>query len=169
MRFTYDHYYAYDELSGALKELAQTYPDLVSVQPIGKSGQGRDILVATVTTKATGCDGSKPGFYVDGNHHAGEVTGSMVALDTADYLASSYGVNPDVTKLLDTVSFYIHPRVSPDGAEVFLTTPETMRSVPRLYPFAEWEEMPGLYPADVDIIRRESQLKPVTWQQRPPP
>jgi murein tripeptide amidase MpaA len=82
MRFTYDHYYAYDELSGALKELAQTYPDLVSVQPIGKSGQGRDILVATVTTKATGCDGSKPGFYVDGNHHAGEVTGSMVALTT---------------------------------------------------------------------------------------
>jgi hypothetical protein len=67
------------------------------------------------------------------------------------------------------VSFYIHPRVSPDGAEEFLTTPQTMRSVPRLYPFAEWEEMPGLYPADVDIIRRESQPKPVTWQQRPPP
>ncbi len=150
MRFQYDHYYTYSELSAALKELAQAYPDLVSVESIGKSGQGRDLLVATVTRKDTGSDKSKPGFYVDGNHHAGEVTGSMVALYTADYLASNYCTNPEVAKLLDTVSFYIHPRVSPDGAEVFLTTPETMRSVPRLYPFPEWEEMPGLYPADVD-------------------
>ena len=150
MKFTYDHYYTYEELSSALKELAHACPDLVSVESIGKSGQGKDLLVATITNKHTGEDRSKPGFYIDGNHHAGEVTGSMVALYTADYLASNYGTNPDVTKLLDTTTFYIHPRVSPDGAELFLTTPDTMRSVPRLYPFPEWEEMPGLYPCDVD-------------------
>lgn len=150
MEFKYDHYYTYGELAQSLKRLAATYPGLVSVEAIGKSGEGRDLLVATVTNTATGSHKSKPGFYIDGNHHAGEVTGSMVALYTADYLASNYGANPEVTKLLDTVTFYIHPRVSPDGAEVFLTTPESMRSVPRLYPFPEWEEMSGLYPADID-------------------
>ncbi len=150
MILTYDRYYTYSELVKGLKTLEETYPNLATCKVIGKSGEGRDIVLIAITNKETGPDDSKPGYYVDGNHHAGECVGSMVSLYTADYLLSNYGKEDRITRLVDTCSFYVHPRVSPDGAEAFLATPETMRSVPRYYPFQNWEEMPGLYPADIN-------------------
>lgn len=150
MMLKYDHYYTYNELVGAMKGLVEAHPDLARLEVIGKSGEGRDLVAIIITNSKTGPDDSKPGYYIDGNHHAGECVGSMASLYTADYLLSNYGTNAQVTRLVDTCSFYIHPRVSPDGTEVYLTTPETMRSVPRYYPYLQWEEMDGLYPADVN-------------------
>ena len=102
----------------------------------------------TITDTETG-EHYKKRFYII-NHHAGEVTGCMIAMYTIKYLLEQYGKDPRVTKLLKRYTFYIIPRVSPDGAEVYLTTPETLRSVPRFYPYPDPEEKEGLYPADID-------------------
>ncbi len=148
MRF--DHYYEFSELENCLKELAQAYPDLAQLSSVGKSPEGRDIWAMTITQASSGDHHQKPAFYIDGNHHAGEVTGSMICLYTVKHLLEQYGKDPRVTKLLDRFVFYVIPRVSPDGAEVYLTTPETLRSAPRYYPFPDPEEKEGLYPADID-------------------
>lgn len=47
----------------------------------------------------------------------------MCAMHTIDYLVTNYGTDDEVTKLLDEKTFYVIPRVTPDGAEKYLSTP----------------------------------------------
>ena len=79
----------------------------------------------------------KPALYIDGNFHAGEVTGSMINLYAIKYILENYGKDERVTRLLKRNTLYVIPRVSPDGAEVYLTTPETLRSAPKAVSFPQ--------------------------------
>jgi hypothetical protein len=148
VQIDFSRYHRYDELVVHLRELADGYPALARLYAIGKSYEGRDLWLMELTNHATGDHGDKPGYYIDGNMHAGEVTGAAAALYTIWYLLTNYGTDPEVTRLLDTTSFYVLPRVSPDGAEKYLTTPYFLRSSARPYPFVA--EQDGLYPEDVD-------------------
>jgi murein tripeptide amidase MpaA len=85
---------------------------------------------------------------VDANTHAGEVTGSAAALYLVHHLLEGHGGDPLVTRLLDQQAFYVLPRLSPDGAERYLTTPHTLRATVR--PWPEAEEEPGLRAEDVN-------------------
>ncbi|MBQ8994443.1 MAG: hypothetical protein IJ091_01375 [Oscillospiraceae bacterium] len=131
--FQYDHYYKYDELKSNLEFFAESYPDLVELEVNCVTEEGRNQYVVTLTNKKTGPALQKPGWYLDGNIHAGEVTSTMCAMHTVDYLVTNYGVEPEVTKLLDEQTIYVIPRVTPDGAETYLTTPRTLRSANRDY------------------------------------
>jgi len=146
--FGWDKYLNYQELTDFMKEIASRYSDLCEMYSIGKTWQGRDIWCLEVTNKKVGKAGEKPALYVDGNTHAGEVTGSMIALYTAWYLVSNYSKDSKVSTLLDTRTFYIVPRLSVDGAELYLTSPYIPRSSIRPWPYEE--EQDGLHPYDVD-------------------
>jgi murein tripeptide amidase MpaA len=142
------HFHTYDELTALLGGWAEAYPGLMSVASVGTSHEGRAIWCATVTNHTSVPASEKPALYVDGNMHAGEVTGCAVALATIHHLLTNYGADPGVTALLDTRTLYILPRVNPDGAERYLTTPYTLRSSVRPWPEAELDE--GLTPEDLD-------------------
>lgn len=144
----FDRFYRYDELTAILRAYADTYPALAALEAIGRSYEGRDIWCLTVTNRATGAHDTKPAQYIDANMHAGEVTGSAVALYTINELLTKHGRDVQITELVDTRTFYVLPRVNPDGTERYLTTPYTLRSSVRPYPFEE--EQPGLYPEDLD-------------------
>lgn len=137
MHLVYDHYYRHGELVAALESMVKQHEHIAALSVIGKSYENRDIVLVTLTNRSTGPDRDKPALYIDGNHHAGECVGTMVSLYAIDYLLSNYGKCQTVTGLLDRAAVYVIPMVSPDGTEVFLTTPESLRSAPRLYPFAE--------------------------------
>lgn len=148
MKPGYDSYLRYGELTERLHDFAREYPKLCEVSSIGESYEGRDIWVATVTNSATGPAEDKPAFWVDGNTHAGEVTGSMAALYLVQTLLEGYRGDARIIRLLDRQAFYVLPRLSPDGAERYLTTPHTLRATVR--PWPEPEEEPGLHPEDLD-------------------
>ncbi len=131
--FKYDHYYKYEELKNNLEYFKENYPDLVTLKINMVSEEGRNQYAVTITNIKTGEATSKPALYIDGNIHAGEVTSTMCAMHTIDYLVTNYGKDEEVTKLLDTKTFYVIPRVSPDGAEKYLSTPYSLRSAPRDY------------------------------------
>jgi murein tripeptide amidase MpaA len=116
-------YYGYEELDSALHQLAAAYPELAKLTSIGKSRRGRDLWLIEITNQATGPGEEKPGYYIDGNTHPEEIAGSMVALYTAWHLLSRYGEDDMVTRLVDRRTFYILPRVNPDGAEICMTMP----------------------------------------------
>lgn len=141
-------YYTYDQLSEFLRAVVAEYPHLARLESIGKSYEGRDIWVLTLTNFATGSDSEKPAYWIDANIHAGEVTGGATCQYTIQYLTQNYRSEPQVTRLLDKTVFYICPRVSPDGVEQYLTTPYQARSSVRPYPFEDERE--GLYPEDLD-------------------
>ena len=76
-------------------------------------------MLVTVTDSSTGAAASKPAFWLDGNTHAGEVTGCEACLHFLYTLLSDYANGDVSTKLmLATSTIYCVPRVSPDGAEL---------------------------------------------------
>lgn len=146
----FDRYYRYDDLTRILHEFAAEFPDLVRVESIGKSYEGRDVWLATVTNIATGADGEKPAFWVDGNIHATEVSPTSACLYLLKRLTHDYGSDAEVTRAVDTRAFYICPRVNPDGAEWALADkPKIIRSSTRPYPYDE-DPYEGLKREDVD-------------------
>ncbi len=62
----FDRYYRYDDLTRILHSFAQEFPKLVQVESIGKSYEGRDIWLVTLTNTATGAASDKPALWVDG-------------------------------------------------------------------------------------------------------
>ncbi len=146
----FDRFYRYAELTDLLHAFVREYPDLVTVEAIGKSHEGRDIWVATVTNGKSGPAADKPAFWVDGNIHATEVAASAASLYFLHTLVTQYGKDADVTRVLDTRAFYICPRTNPDGAEWALADqPKWVRSSTRPYPYDE-EEIEGLTVEDID-------------------
>src|ERR687889_1840320 len=91
MKTNFDAYLRYEELTRALHALAEEHPGFCKVETIGKSYEGREIWLAELTNLKTGPAETKPAFWVDGNTHAGEVTGSMAALYLIEHLLERYG------------------------------------------------------------------------------
>ena len=147
-KYSFDHYYVYDELTNLLNELSADYPNLIKVSSICTTLENREVWACEITNYATGDVLSKPAYYVDGNHHAGEVTGSMAAIHLIVTLVQKYGQDDKITQLLDNNAVYVIPRITPDGAETYLTSYEKLRSVNRPYPFEK--PAPGLHPKDMD-------------------
>jgi murein tripeptide amidase MpaA len=150
----FDEFYRHAELTQLLRDYAQARPDLVSLRSIGKSFEGRDIWLATLTNVHTGADTDKPALWADGNIHAAELTASTACLYWLHFLVTNHGADGDtgrrVTDLLDTRAVYIVPRLNPDGAELALADrPRHIRSSTRPYPFDE-PQVDGLTVEDVD-------------------
>jgi murein tripeptide amidase MpaA len=146
----FDTYYRYEELTRILHAYAEEYPQLVRIESIGKSYEGRDIWLLTVTNFATGLAEEKPALWVDGNIHASEVSPSSACLYLIHRLTREYGSNEKITRCLDTRAFYICPRVNPDGAEWALADkPKIIRSSTRPYPYDE-DPIGGLVVEDID-------------------
>ena len=55
-------YLTYDELTAALKKLAAAYPKLAKLESIGKSHEGRELWLMTITNFETGPDMDKPAY-----------------------------------------------------------------------------------------------------------
>lgn len=145
--YTYDHFYLYGEITEILQKYAQEHPDLCRLYSLAKTPEGRDIWAMDVTNTKTGSYEDKPAYCVDANIHAGEVTGSMVAMHFLDTIFSNLD-DAEIQKLLDRYTFYVIPRITPDAGECYLTTPELVRSSTQLYPYEKL--MPGLQPKDMD-------------------
>ena len=145
----FDRFYRYDELTSILQAWAEERPDLYRLESIGRSFEDRDIWLATITNFETGADLDKPAFLIEANIHALEVTGCTAALHLIDKLLSGYGSDPKVTRCLDSRTFYVIPRLNPDGAELALADrPRFVRSSVRPYP--RLDEQDGLYEEDLD-------------------
>ena len=165
--FVYDHYYKYAELENVLLTLEKKYPDLIKVESNCVTKENRNQYVAIISNRKTGDYLKKPGFYLDGNIHAGEVTSSMCALYTIDYLLSNYEDSPEIAQLIDEMCIYVIPRVTPDGAETYLSTPYSLRSVNREYN----SEKGGIRQMDLDddgVIRMMRIKTPYgAWKKDP--
>ncbi|MHC4429288.1 MAG: M14 family zinc carboxypeptidase, partial [Planctomycetota bacterium] len=97
----FDHYYDYEEMTEALHELAEAYPQLLTLESIGKSVAGRDLWLVTLNNPDTGPDTAKAAIFIDGNIHGNEIQGGETVLYTIWYLTKSHGRIERLTKLID--------------------------------------------------------------------
>jgi len=147
VEISFNRYYTAEGLETLAKKLAAAHPDLISIQSIGKSYEGRDLWCMTVTDQSTGSDLEKPGFYIDGNIHSNEIQGSEIAIYTAWYLAESFGQNDFITNLLKEKVFYIVPTINPDARNAYMKGDNTANT-PRSGMIPIDDDRDGVYDED---------------------
>jgi Zinc carboxypeptidase len=106
-------YLDHSSLTDAVGRVAAAHPDLVKVDSLARSKEGRDVWIATIGPASKGAP-AKPSILVVANLEADHLVGSQVALGLIERLA---GADP---KTLEGHTIYIVPRLNPDGAERLL-------------------------------------------------
>ncbi len=109
-------YKSYDETIAFLKECVQHYPNLIKTQSIGKTWEGRDIILATITLDVENAD-LKPALLYTGTIHAREWIGNELGVAFIDYILKNYINDPRITSALTKNTLYMVPCLNPDGFE----------------------------------------------------
>ncbi len=128
-------YLTHAELSHQLRTWADQYPDILRLQELGRSREGRELWLVTVGREP---QRERPSVWIDGNMHAGELAGSSVVLAIIEDLiclhtqqdACLHGLPPGLCGHLRALRFFLVPRVAPDGAELVVTGAGQVRSSP---------------------------------------
>ena len=146
----FDQFYRYDDLTRLVQAFAEEYPNLVRVKSIGKSHEGRDIWVVTVTNVATGPDSEKPALWVDGNIHATEVSPSTACLCCStrwSVATAPTPTSPAASIPAPSTSARVSIPMARSGR--WPTRRKIIRSTTRPYPYDE-EPIGGLVEEDID-------------------
>ena len=150
-------YLNYEELTAYLNSIAEAVPHLVRIFSLGNSLGGRALWAAEVTNTNTGSARSKPAIWLDGNINGGQYSTTASCLAVLQRLAAEHGRSPFITELLDTKTFYIVPRLAPDGAELALNSGLVTSVGRRLSFFDGLRE--GLVPGDINGDGRILQMR----------
>ncbi len=124
-----DKYHSFEEMTAFLREAAEKYPDLTKLYSIGKSFEGRELWMLEITNKKSGDPGEKPALYINGSIDSSEVVTTEGVLYTIQKLLEGYSQDPTITETLDRLLIYFVPRLMPDNAERYITTPHNARSL----------------------------------------
>lgn len=125
---TFDRYHTADVMYGWYQKWADEYPDITDLYEVAKSFEGRPILQMTITNKETGKHTEKPAAFFEGGRHSGEISSSESVLWLTKHLLENYGVDDEITKLIDTKTIYLRPQNNPDGSNLYLHTAQYNRS-----------------------------------------
>jgi hypothetical protein len=123
VKIDFNRWHDTNELYADMRRLAAAWPKFVKVSSIGKSYDGRDIIVATVNNPDTGPELSKAAMLIEANVHGNEIQGGEICLYTVWYLMENYGRLEDITRLVNERVFYIIPTINPDGRQYFFESP----------------------------------------------
>lgn len=115
----YACYRTVEETYATAEAIVAEHPELATWLDIGDSWKktvnqgGYDLMVLRLTNSNVG--GSKPIIFVMSAVHAREYTTAELMTRFAEYLVDNYGVNADVTWLLDYHEFHLLLQANPDG------------------------------------------------------
>jgi hypothetical protein len=113
--FRVDESYKDDAMVEALlRAYAEKFPDLVHLEEIGRSREGRAIW-AMLITKGADPTSSKPAVLFDGAHHGGELISTEFVLDIVQQLIERYGKDKEITTFVNDVAIWCVPLVNVDG------------------------------------------------------
>ncbi|XP_011630691.2 LOW QUALITY PROTEIN: carboxypeptidase B-like [Pogonomyrmex barbatus] len=104
-RMEWTSYHQLKDILGYLDYLADTYPDVCSVQTIGRSIEGRELKLLRISNGKP----NAPAIWIDGGIHAREWISPAVVTYIIDQLVEN-------SENLD-VDYYILPVANPDGYE----------------------------------------------------
>lgn len=103
--------------------LATSYPTLATWTDIGDSWEklnnpanGHDIMLLKITNSAIA--GPKPSLYMQSSIHAREYAPAELNTRFAEYLLANYGIDPDITWIVDYHELHLLLIGNPDGRKV---------------------------------------------------
>ncbi|MCA9767225.1 MAG: peptidase M14, partial [Gemmatimonadetes bacterium] len=93
VQVSWDRFYDHAAIGEIGRRLQAAHPNTCRLSSIGKSHEGRDLWLITVTNFDVGEADRKPAMYIDGNIHSNEIQGTEFSLYTAWYLCEMRGQN----------------------------------------------------------------------------
>jgi hypothetical protein len=114
-------------INAQMNNRASLFPNLCKVVNLTSTygtpltANGRSIFGVKISDNVN-ADEDEPSFLLVGCHHAREIGTPTVALDTLDRLLNGYGVNQNITDLVNKYEIWIVPVWNPDGYEYVFTT-----------------------------------------------
>lgn len=110
----WDFYPTHDQYEQMMQEFETDFPELCHLFSIGKSVENRDLLFLRITSgqKASGL---KPKVMHTATMHGDELVGFVLMLRLIDHLLNNYGMDEQITMLVDELEIYINPLFNPDG------------------------------------------------------
>jgi hypothetical protein len=118
-------YSNFKTMSQKIEALSKEYPSLCSVKSIVKTSGGKEIWVLSI---GTGDKDGKPAIAVVGGADGNHLLGKELALGFAGSLLKDAST-PEIKELLEKITFYIFPDVSPDATEQYFSDVKYERSV----------------------------------------
>ena len=123
-----EEYHTYDEVVEHIFSLQTTYPDIVKVDSIGTTHEGRAIWLVKIAEDVGTDYPEKSGVLYLGLHHAREIISVEVLIYFMDHLVTEYDDgNPEIIDMLLTRQLWFIPVVNPDGHTYFFETDVTWR------------------------------------------
>jgi hypothetical protein len=113
-----DGYSDYRTLTSKISALGKVNPAVCSVRSLVRTEGGKEIWLLTI---GTGDAGTKPGIAVLGGIEGNHLLGREIALGVAQSLVNNAS-SQEINQLLQKVTFYIIPDVSPDASEQFFAS-----------------------------------------------
>jgi carboxypeptidase T len=114
-------YHNYAEMVAEIQQVAVAHPSLVSIFSIGQSYEGRELWAAKISDNVA-VDEDEPEVLFLGLHHAREHLTVEMTLYILNLLAGQYGIDPQITELVNAREVYIVFNVNPDGGEYDIAT-----------------------------------------------
>jgi len=107
-------YHSYNEVVNILRNLANSNPGIAKLESIGPSYEGRWSYGLKISDNVD-IDEDEPEHMFTGCIHSREWATVEVALFIADSLISAYGINPDITQIVNSREIWVFPIKNPDG------------------------------------------------------
>ncbi len=112
-----NQYLSYDEAAAQFQSLARKHPDLIKTESIGRTWEGREILLVTVTPDVGSAEG-KPALFYTGCAHAREWIGIELAAAFVRHVVANIDLDAELAAILDRTTLYLVPCLNPDGFEL---------------------------------------------------
>lgn len=122
---TLGQYSDYRSLSAKFQALANDYPSLCTLKSLVKTDGGKDVWLLTI---GKGEKDSKPGVAVIGGIDGRYLAGRELAAGFAENILKNSSV-AEISALLDKVTFYVLPDVSPDASAQYFSALKYERAV----------------------------------------
>ncbi len=110
----WDTYPTYDVYVQMMNQFQMLYPNICKVVDGGSTVQGRKILFAKISDNVN-MNEDEPEFMFSSTMHGDETTGFVLMLRLIDSLLNSYGEDPRITNLVNSMEIWINPNANPDG------------------------------------------------------
>lgn len=107
-------FHTYDEVAAELDSLATLYPTLARRDSIGVSWEGRTIWALKISDQVALSE-PEPRVLYTGCYHAREIITPEIPILFARHLLDNYGIDSEITALVDDREVWIVPIVNPDG------------------------------------------------------
>jgi PKD repeat protein len=114
---TYHSYQGSNSLVTELQRLASEFPEIAQLSSMGQTHQGRELWALKISDNVAD-DEDEPEMLMDGGFHGDEWIGSETATFIAYQLVNGYGVDSDITQMVNEREIWVIPLVNPDGRAI---------------------------------------------------